>query len=228
MQHISSEKGSPRQPSETALWSQAQGGCRQSVNLLMAQHNGLVYAVVRQQALGALTYDEALQAGRTGLWRAILGYDPERGTAFSTYAWTAIMRSVWAAVKKMGAGDEGTVVPLSAALRDEAQEPDKRWEQQGLVAAIRQAASQLPERLQFVLDARYGGTGDPPATFGQIGERLGVSRQRAHQLHQEALLRLRQPGLSYQLRAWLGKHTAAEYEATAAATALWRQKRGGR
>jgi len=228
MQHISLEKGSPRLPSEAALWSQAQAGCRQSVNLLMSQHNGLVHAVVRQQVLGELAYDEALQAGRTGLWRAILRYDPERGTAFSTYAWTAIMRSVWAAVKQAGKGDEGRAVPLTTALTEEVQEPDKRWEQKALAAATRQAALQLPARLQLVLEARYGWSGEPPATFGQIGERLGVSRQRAHQMHQEALLRLRQPGISYQLRTWLGKHTLAEYEATAAATALWRQKRGGR
>ncbi len=214
--------------SETALWSQAQAGCRKSVNLLMSQHNGLVYAVVRQQALGELSYDEALQAGRSGLWRAILGYDPERGTTFATYAWIAIMRSVWAAVKKSGKQEGETVVPLSIILPDEVQEPDKRWERKALAVATRQAAAQLSARLQLVLDARYGWTGDPPATFRQIGERLGVSRQRACQLHQEALMRLRQPAISYQLRAWLGKHTAAEYEATAAATALWLQRRGGR
>lgn len=87
MQAISSEKGSPSSRSETALWSQAQAGCRKSVNLLMSHHDGLVHAVVRQQILGDLPYEEALQAGRAGLWRAILGYDPTRRTAFSTYAW---------------------------------------------------------------------------------------------------------------------------------------------
>ena len=86
MQHISSEESRLKPPFETALWTQAQAGCRQSVNLLMSQHNGLVYAVVRRQVLGDLSYDEALQAGRTGLWHDILGYDPERGTTFSTYA----------------------------------------------------------------------------------------------------------------------------------------------
>jgi len=228
MQQISSKKGGPRPPSETALWTQAQAGCCQSVNLLMSQHKGLVYAVVRQQALGALTYDEALQAGRTGLWRAILGYDPERGTTFATYAWTAIMRSVWAAVKKSRKRGEEITVPLPTTLPDAVQEPDRRWEQKTLAAATGQAARQLPDRLQLVLAARYGWTGDAPATFRQIGEQLGVSRQRAHQLHQEALLHLRQPAVSYQLRAWLGKHTAAEYETTAATTTLWLQKRGGR
>lgn len=228
MQPISSEKGSPRPPSETALWQQAQAGCRKSVNLLMSQHDGLVHAVVRQQVLGSLPYDEALQAGRTGLWRAILGYDPERGTTFSTYAWIAIMRSVWATVKKSGKREGEAVVSLSSVLPDAGQEPDKRWERKALAAATRQAAFQLPARLQLVLNARYGWTGDPPATFRQIGERLGVSRQRACQLHQEALMRLRQPALSYQLRVWLGKHSVAEYETTAAATALWLQRRGGR
>ncbi|NKQ35023.1 MAG: sigma-70 family RNA polymerase sigma factor [Chloroflexi bacterium] len=233
MQSVSSEESRLKTPFETALWTQAQAGCRQSVNLLMSQHNGLVYAVVRQQVLGDLSYDEALQAGRTGLWRAILGYDPERGTTFATYAWTAIMRSVWAAVKKSQKQERETFVlseseRLPNALRNAVQEPDKRWEQKALAAATRQAVRQLPPRLQFVLTARYGWRGNPPATFRQIGEQLGVSRQRAHQLHQEGLRRLRQPALSYQLRAWLGKHTAAEYEAAAAATALWRQKGGGR
>ncbi len=244
MQPISSKKGRLRPPSETALWTQAQAGCRESVNLLMAQHKGLVYAVVRQQVLGDLSYDEALQAGRTGLWRAILGYDPERGPTFSTYAWTVIMRAVWAAVKKSGKRDEETLglneaclersrkveaaIHLTTVRADVAQEPDKCWEQKALAAATRQAVSQLPARLQLVLAARYGWTGDSPATFGQIGEQLGVSRQRAHQLHQEALLRLRQPALSYQLRVWLGKHTVAAYQATADRMALWLQRRGGR
>ena len=225
MQHILSEKGSPRPPSETALWQQAQVGCHKSVNLLMSRHDGLVYAVVRQQVLGALPYDEALQAGRNGLWRAIMGYNCLSGTAFSTYAWTAIMRSVWAAVKKW---KPKTTARLPATAVDRQQEPVRQWEKKELLATIREASAQLPERLQLVVHMRYGWNGEDPATFRQIGEQLGVSRQRACQLHQEAVLRLRQPALSYQIRAWLGKHTAAEYEAAAAAMARWRQKRGGR
>ena len=68
-----------------ALFRQAQAGCRDSLNELMEKHDGLVHAVVREQMLGDLPYEEAIQAGRIGLWRAILGYDPDRG-AFSTYA----------------------------------------------------------------------------------------------------------------------------------------------
>jgi DNA-directed RNA polymerase sigma subunit (sigma70/sigma32) len=31
-------------------------------------------------------YEEVVQEGRIGLWRALLRYDPARGAAFSTYA----------------------------------------------------------------------------------------------------------------------------------------------
>ncbi len=42
-----------------------------SLNRLMAQHDGLVQVVVRQQVLGELSFTEAFQAGRIDLWRAI-------------------------------------------------------------------------------------------------------------------------------------------------------------
>jgi len=71
---------------EATFFAEAQADCQISMNWLMSRHDGLVQAVVRRQVLGDLPFFEALQAGRIGLWRAILGYDPQRGTTFSTYA----------------------------------------------------------------------------------------------------------------------------------------------
>ena len=90
MNHRNRLTDGPGQPTGAALFRQAQAGCRASLARLMAVHEGLVHAVVRKQVLGHLPYGEALQTGRIGLWRAILGYDPRRGIAFSTYAWTSI------------------------------------------------------------------------------------------------------------------------------------------
>jgi DNA-directed RNA polymerase sigma subunit (sigma70/sigma32) len=72
--------------SEAALFQQAQAGYQDSLNALMARHEGLVQAIVRRQVLGDLSFAEALHAGRIGLWHAIVGFDPSRGFAFSTYA----------------------------------------------------------------------------------------------------------------------------------------------
>jgi hypothetical protein len=60
----------------------------------MAAHEKLVHAVVRKQVLGDLPFAEALQAGRIGLWHAILGFDPQRGTAFSTYVGERFVRLI--------------------------------------------------------------------------------------------------------------------------------------
>ena len=67
------EAGGPGPASEATLFRQAQAGCSVSLNALMARHDGLVQAVVRQQVLGDLSFAEALQAGRIGLWQAKIG-----------------------------------------------------------------------------------------------------------------------------------------------------------
>jgi DNA-directed RNA polymerase specialized sigma subunit len=54
----------------------------QAVQEAMEQHDGLVHAFIQRQGGGDISYEEALQAGRIGLWHAIQGYDPTRRTTF--------------------------------------------------------------------------------------------------------------------------------------------------
>lgn len=213
--------------SEATLFQQAQAGCRASLNVLMAHHDGLVQAVVRRQVLGDLPFAEALQAGRIGLWRAIQGYDPKHGTAFSTYAWPCIMRQVWRAVKTHRrfhlppmAGD-GPLPP---------QEPDPAlaWEAAAVEQALQHLVQRLPRRLRYVVMARYGLDDTPPATYRRIRVVLGLSGERARQLHTEALVWLRHPAHSQALRSLLGRHTLADYEVADALTQDWLRRRGGR
>jgi hypothetical protein len=86
----------------------------------------------------------------------------------------------------------------------------------------------LPERLRHVVLARYELTGQRPVFYAEIGAVLGVSGERARQLHTEALIWLRQPAHSQQLRSLLGRHTLADYEAVEAETQAWLRWRGGR
>jgi len=147
--------GGPGALSKAALFRQAQSGCPDSLNALMRCHDGLVQAVVRRQVLGDLPFTEALQAGRIGLWRALLGYDPKRGTAFSTYAWPCIMRQVWRAVKVHTRFHSPLVTGDGLPLL---QEPDPALVLE--VAAVQQAlhdlVQRLPARLRYVVVARYG------------------------------------------------------------------------
>lgn len=224
--------GGPGQRTETALFCQAQAGCRDSLNRLMAAHENLVHAVVRRQALGQLPFSEALHAGRIGLWRAILGYDPQRGLAFSTYAWKPIMHRIWREVKlaerdyvRRTQARPLWAVSVSALEKDL---PEEVWESEELLYALWELVARLPERLRTVVVARYGLAGQGRTFYPRIGQLLGVSHERARQLHSEALLWLQHPAHSQQLRSLLGRHTLAEYEAVEAEIQRWLQWRGGR
>jgi hypothetical protein len=82
--------------------------------------------------------------------------------------------------------------------------------------------------LRQVVVARYGLDGSPPATYRQIGLQLGVSGERARQLHSEALVWMRHPAHSQALRTLLGRHTLADYHQADAEAQRWLARRGGR
>jgi len=218
--------GDPGLAAEIPLFEQAQAGCQPSLDQLMRRHEGLVQAVVRQQFLGDLPFAEALHAGRLGLWRAILGFDPQRGLAFSSYAWPAIMRHVWQAVKSQVG--ELSPPPTLAPPSHSSTDPIILTEAAALQHALYRLLQRLPERLHRVIVAYYGLQDDPPASYRQLGARLGLSHERVRQLHIEALVWLRHPAHSQTLRTLLQRHTLADYEAADALAQRWLRKRAGR
>ena len=167
---------------EATLFEQAQGGCAASLNELMQRHEKLVHFVVQRQWLFTLPYEEAVQAGRRWLWRAILGYDGRRGRAFSTYAYVAIMKYVWAAVK----------------------------------AEQRRLQREVP---LAILVRHYYRTGDDPA---------GMRAQQEIAESLQALVWLRQPAHSQELRSLLERHNVRQYELADELAQAWLKRRGGR
>jgi len=224
------EGGGPGRDPETTLFKQAQGGCQASLNELLQRHEGLVHRVVQRQWLLTLPYEEAVQAGRRGLWRAILGYDPGWGTAFATYAYPAIMKYVWAAVK----GEQRRLrreVPLASLVvyfYQPAADPAGLKEQQEIGASLRALVHRLPSRLRWVITAYYGLQGDEPWTLRALGAHLGLSGERVRQLRNEALVWLRQPAHSQELRSLLARHNQAQYELADQLAQAWLTRRGGR
>jgi len=214
------------------LFQKAQEGCRHSLNSLMAEHDGLVQVVVRQQVLGHLPFAEALQAGRIGLWRAILSYDPQRGLAFSTYAWPCIVRHVWRAVQTAHRfaqpGPKKGGETLLASFPHQEPDPYTAWEGTARHAALYDLLAQLPGRLRHIVLAHYGLAGDPPASFRRLGATLGLSAERVRQLHLQALVWLRHPAHSQHLRSLLGRHSLTDYQQAAAQAQAWLRQRRGR
>lgn len=188
----------------------------------LAQHERLVDWVVGRQCLGHLPRADALQAGRMGLWRALAGYDPTRGYAFSTYAVPAITRHVWRAVAQATPRVAEALTPHPPQAGPDLDELAQRhWVSRALHPLI----ACLPEPLHTVIVARYGLSGHSPHTFAAIGQRLGVTRQRAHQLHTQALLWLAHPAHSLELRLRLERNTLADYRAYLARQRAWTRAR---
>jgi RNA polymerase sigma factor (sigma-70 family) len=183
----------------------------------MAEHEGLVRWVVRQQWRGKLSFEEALHAGRLGLWQALRRYDPNRGTRFSSYAVPAIRHAVWAAVAEVQTTAGWAGEPVSAGERaDEAEEVIAQLDRAEVAAVLAEAVSQLAPREQQVVVEHNGLDGWPPRTFAALGRELGVSRQRVHQIHRAALVMLAHPVASLPVRRLVGRHERADYQQTLA------------
>lgn len=218
-----------------------------SLDSLMAQHDGLVHAVLRRQWGGTLSYEERLHAGRIGLWQALEHYDPTRGTTFSTYAWSAIARHIWRAVR-LGAPQQATRTPLadqppSLPLRPaqgygsepapslhsgQALDPDAALLQQEIVATLQALVERLPTPLRRVVIAYYGLADQPACSLRQIGTLLSLSHEAVRLRLWAALVWLRHPGHSLPLRQLLDLNTSAQYEQADSLAQAWLRKRGGR
>jgi RNA polymerase sigma factor (sigma-70 family) len=227
---ISEQEGGFGKQTEATQFERAQGGCPASLNELMQKHERLVHLVVRRQWLFILPYDEAVQAGRYGLWKAVLGYDPGRNKTFAAYAYPAIMREVWRVVKgeRQRLEREVPQALLVAYFYQPDDDPAQLRDQQEVAASLRALVKRLPPRLREVIEAYYGLQGQEPQTLQSIGQPLGLTRERVRQLRNEALVWLRQPAHSQELRSLLARHNQPQYELADRLTQIELKRRGGR
>jgi RNA polymerase sigma factor (sigma-70 family) len=193
-----------------------------SVEAALDRHQGLIHAYIQRHGGGYLSYEEALQAGRIGLWRAILGYDASRGTTFATYAWVAISRTIWMAAAENN--PQRTCPPEVPLMEWDWEEVDERLDHAWACQALYRLVSGLPEPLRWVVVGRYGLGGRPVRTLAQVGADLSLSAERVRQLQEEALAWLRHPARSWRLRRRLDLNTAAAYRWALAQNAALRRR----
>jgi len=203
----------------------AQAGCRVCQDRLVRQHEGLVHFVLRRQVHGDEAYADLLQAGRIGLWQAVLHFDAARGVAFSTYAVVAIQRRMWQAVvqAQRTAASFLSPEPVNALTLAE----ENLWQGQ-VEAALLEAVGRLPDRPRQVMVAAYGLAGQPPRSLAAVGRAWGVSREAVRYWHNAALLLLRLPTFSGHLRQVLGQDSRAAYARSQALSRTWQRRRRGR
>lgn len=101
----------------------------------------------------------------------------------------------------VGLGDEGSLLDL---LSDHTEADTEDLFMQGaLHDHVRSLLDILPERERYVVERRYGLTGDENTTLEEIGAGLGVTRERVRQIQSSALRRLRAYALKADLVSFL-------------------------
>lgn len=86
-------------------------------------------------------------------------------------------------------GESGILAELLPDTGEAA--PDTRVELADLLATLKQILKVLPARERYIINQRFGLDGAAPQTLEMIGRHLNVTRERARQLQEEALIRLR-------------------------------------
>jgi RNA polymerase sigma factor (sigma-70 family) len=169
----------------------------------LAQANiPLVLSMAKRSQFGGQDSSEVLSAGNYALLRSIDRFDWSRGYKFSTYACQGIIQRILHVVDAtrryrnhfVSEYDETLERDDSTVRRHEAQEADWLEELRDVLAANRAGLSAL-ERL--VIQHRFGfvGPGTPVETEGktlkEIGEIMGVTKERVRQIQKRALEKLR-------------------------------------
>jgi len=101
-----------------------------------------------------------------------------------------------------------------------------RWEE--VRQSLHVLVGRLSARLRLVIVARYGLDGQEEQTLQALGAQLGCTGEWVRRLQCEALVWLRQPAHSQELRELLSYHTQAQYELAEALASAWLRRKAGR
>ena len=166
-------------------------------NVLIRCNLRLVVSVARKHERGSGNLFEMVSDGNLNLIRAIEIFDYSRGFKFSTYATWALMRLYAKSASAEGVRSDrfqtGTdeVIVASPDDRSSVGEHESRIVAQS--AMIESILDQLSEREQEVIILRFALRGNPvPLTLEQIGDRLGVTKERTRQIISAGLEKLRE------------------------------------
>ena len=165
-------------------------------NLLIRSNLRLVVSVARKHRRQAAGFFEMISDGNMTLIRAIEKFDYSRGTKFSTYATWAIMKSYARSIPAEGTQLQRFRTGSDQVLTAEEDVRPATFADEKLATdqyeTIGSILGQLNEREQEAISLRFALQGvAQPMTLEQIGDRLGVSRERTRQIINTGLEKLR-------------------------------------
>jgi len=153
---------------------------------------GLVYTMMTRFGATELDWDEQRSEALYALLRAVDGFNPWSGFRFSTYACNAITRALIQLSKRtMRYRARNPMEHESWHERPGRSDPWEELYADRLHRALDQNLGELTPREAAVLGWRFPMKGGRSLTLGEVGEAIGLSKERARQIQEEALSKLR-------------------------------------
>ena len=169
---------------------------------LVTKNMGYVVTLARQYKSELLSTDDLISEGTIGIIKAARKYDPSRGKPFVTFAAPFIRRSIEEAIRRvtgetpvlstdesLPVGSNNNFTLLNILEDKDAPKADQELEQRTISDDLADAIDVLNEREQAVIKAFFG-IGTERQTMAEIGDSLGLKRERIRQIRDKALRKL--------------------------------------
>ncbi len=165
-------------------------------NFLIRSNLRLVVSIAKKHMKPNANFFEMVSDGNISLIRAIEKFDFTRGFKFSTYASWAIMknfaRSIPAEYTQLDRFRTGNEEVFDQASDPRSERLNEEFINKRQHEALMEILAQLEPRDRDIIVSRYGlKDGSPPQTLEQVGQKLGVTKERIRQLESRALQKLR-------------------------------------
>lgn len=200
----------------------------QAIGKLTSANLRFVVSIAKQYVDRGVAILDLISEGNIGLMKAARSFDGSRGLRFVGYAEPFVRKAVEAAVNEQSgifrlpkhehSAEEkansrafsvdaplqnGKNVNLLSILSDPtAARPDQQALETSVKEELLEAMNILDNRERNVVEAFYG-IGQPHLTFAEIGEKMGLKRERVRQIRNKAVRKLNRNTTSDMLKAYL-------------------------
>jgi RNA polymerase sigma factor (sigma-70 family) len=166
-------------------------------NQIIRANLRLVVSIAKRHLGSANSFDELVSDGNMSLIRAVEKFDYARGNKFSTYASWAIMKNYARSIPDQHVQRDRFVTGHDEMFEARADERSTEQEHESQLRTMRDSISRildkLDERERSIIVSRFGlDEAGEPHTLEEVGNELGVTKERVRQLEVRAMDKLRQ------------------------------------